>query len=226
MKRLLAAALVSTVLATPVVAADLDDTLPPGYTSFVSVSFLYSFGILDQGFEITDGADRLSGSFDPEYALGATLEAGVFLNERVRLSSDVRYSRTQYDSVSLLGQTVNLRSGDVEADRVQVFVNAAYEVPLADVGLAVPFFERSSVFALVGVGLTNFELDLDGQSGDETAFTAKIGLGTATAITDRVALVAETNYIFGSDFTFEDGRDRLEFDNEEIVSTIGLRFSF
>ena len=203
------------------------DVLPPNYTTFVSASFLYSFGILDQDFDITDGIDRVSGSFDPEYALGAKVEAGVFTSERVRFSVDLRYSKTEYDSVTLGGVTAAVPDVDeaLEADRFQAFANVAYEFPLADI-VTLPLLERTRVFGIAGVGVTNYELTIDGDSEDDTAFTAKVGLGTVFDLTERVALVGETNYIFGSDFEFEEDGVRIEVANEEIVSTIGLRFSF
>lgn len=233
MTRHLAKLLAATTLAvgfftasTARAADDLDtlDTLPPNYTTFVTVSFLYSFGVLDRDLEIRDVGFRATGAFEPDHSLGGSLEVGAFVSDRVRVSADLRISRTEFDGLSLAGQRGALR--DVDADSIQAFVNVAYEVPLADLGLTASFLSRTSIFGVAGLGATNFDLSTDGGSDDDTAFTAKVGLGFSTQLTDAVSLVSQTDYIFGPDFEFEDDGTELEIGNEEIVSMVGLRFSF
>lgn len=220
MKRLLTAALLTTALATPALAADDDlDVLPPNYTSFVNISLLYSFGILDRDFDLANATTRVEGSLDPSYSLGGTIEVGAFLSERVRVSTDLRYYTTDFDSVTLGGQTGSIV--DANVDNVQAFVNIAYEFPLADI-ITLPLLERSKIFGIAGIGAAYVDLGGD----DDTQFAAKVGLGTVTDLTETVALVSETDYIFGSDFEFESGGVTGELENSEIVSTIGLRFRF
>lgn len=198
------------------------DVLPPNYTSFVSVSFLYSFGVLDRDLDVSVPLPQIGarGNVDPRYALGGKVEAGAFVSDRLRFSVDARLYRTEFDgSIFIAGRQI---VSDARAGNLQGFVNVAYEFALADAGITLPLLERSKLFGIAGLGATYLDL---GET-DDTAFTAKLGIGTVTDITDTIALVAETDYIFGSDFEVERGVANGVLENQEIISTIGLRFRF
>ena len=214
---LLSAAVALSLMGSTALAADLDPPAPePMNDRFISASFLYGFGLLDRDLSV-DGFGTLD--IETDYVLGAKIEGGIFLTDRVRVSADFRYSKTEIDRLSAGGASIAV---DADFDQYQGFVNVAYEVALADLGLSAPFFERSKVFGIAGVGLAH----IDFEGVDDEAFTGKVGLGSVFSLTDNISLVSETNYIFGQDFEFSGAGVNVDVDNEEIVSMIGLRFSF
>ena len=250
MKRLLSALATAAAigLSTPALAADDLDVLPPNYTTFVSVSFLYGFGALDRDYEASQTIerltfDRLSGTFVPnretrrvggsfgiDRTIGAKIEAGAFVAERVRVSADLRFTRTNIESFARRDLDRSI-STDIDVEGIQGFVNLAYEFPLSDITM-LPLLQRTKVFGIAGIGAADATFKTRGEDSD-TVVVGKVGVGSVFDITDNVALISETNFIFGRDFEFEfegsffpEVASTTDLENREIVYTIGLRFSF
>ena len=252
MKTFLAAALATSMLSGAAHAADLVPVdIPENYSTFVAVKGGYGPSIIDNEFESTQGTGT-NGEFDDDYIFGGSLEAGVFLTDRVRLSVEANYGRIEHDRQVINGRAFRLDGG---TNLFQGFVKAAYELPLADIGFTAPLFERSSLVALGGVGFTHINsggrlrnfpgaaIDprlggtlLTGvQEEEDTVFSAKVGLGTVYRLTDRIDLVSETSYIFGSDaeltsrFTLPNGVvavSRSDVETQAVISQFGIRFRF
>lgn len=251
MKHLAAAALATTILSGPALAADLEPLdIPPNYSAFVSIKAGYGPSLIDNDFE----GDESSGSFDDDYIVGGSVEAGYFLTERFRLSAEVNYGRIEHDRQIINGTAFQLDGG---TNLTQVFAKAAYEVPLADLGLTAPIFERSAIVALGGIGFTHINsggrlradagilnplaagIPITGvQEEEDTVFSAKVGLGSTYRLTDRIDIVSETSFIFGSDAKLTSefavpaalgggtavSTSRVE--TRAVVSQVGIRFRF
>ena len=245
MKTILAAIAASTILATGAQAADpvLDPVAAPDvYRYFVAVKGGYGPSLIDNEFS---GATSF-GEFDDDYIVGGSLEAGLFLTERLRLSFEVNYAKIEHDTqvVNFRGAAAPLSGGfnlEGQTNIFQGFLKAAYEMPLADLGFSAPIFERSSVVALGGIGFTH--LDTNGvlalpaavggtgfQQEEDIVFSAKVGLGTVYRLTDRIDFVSETSFIFGQDATLTTvnagGASVSEVETRAIVSQLGIRFKF
>ena len=251
MKTLLAAFAATTVLATAFVgsasAADrvLDPVAAPDvYRYFVAIKGGYGPSPRDNDFESADGTGT-SGRFEDDYIVGGSIEAGAFVTERLRFSVELNYGRIEHDRQIINGGAFRLDGG---TNLTQVFVKGAYEMPLADLGLNAPIFERSSLVALGGIGFTHINSGgtvrgvpfspggttpffLDGrQEEEDTVFSAKLGLGSVYRLTDRVDFVSETSFIFGSEAELSSdfglATSTSNVDTNAIVSQIGLRFKF
>lgn len=218
MKRFLAAIAATTFLAGPAMAADLDPIESPAlYRYYVQGDFLYGFGTIDRDADLGPVEVEL----EPDFELGGKIEAGVFLTDRIRVSGDLRLFNTDFDSVTVPG--LGTTALDLDADTFQGFVNVAYEVALSDVGFTAPFFDRTSVFGIAGIGFshTDFDLAVPGET-DDTVLVGKVGLGSSYRFTENLSLVSETSFIFGEDLDIQG----ISIDAEQINSTIGLRFRF
>ena len=243
MKILLAVLAAGTVLSAPAFAADLDPVASPDvYRYFVAVKGGYGPSLIDNDYS---GAGS-SGKFDDDHIVGGSLEAGVFLSERMRLSFEVNYGKLEHDT-----QVVNFRGAaaplsgrfalEGQTNIFQGFVKAAYEMPLSDLGFSAPIFERSSIVALGGIGFTH--LDTNGvlnlpaavggpgfQQEEDIVLSGKVGLGSVYRLTDRIDLVSETSFIFGQDATLTTvnlaGTSTSEVETQAIVSQLGIRFKF
>ena len=254
MKHLLAAAFATTILAGPALAADLDPIdIPENFSAFVSIKAGYGPSLIDNDFESADGTGT-SGFFDDDYIFGGSIEAGYFITERFRLSAELNYGRIEHDRQIINGTAFDLEGG---TNLTQGFIKAAYEMPLADLGLTAPIFERSAIVALGGLGFTHINsggrlrnvgfaapvpggaIFLDGrQEEEDTVFSAKVGLGSTYRLTDRIDIVSETSFIFGSDaeLTSEFAipaalgggsvTSTSDVETRAIVSQIGIRFRF
>lgn len=261
MKHLLAVALATTILSGQAFAADaiVDDPvldpvdIPANYSAFVSIKAGYGPSLINNDFESV-AANGPSGEFDDDYIVGGSVEAGYFLTERFRLSAEVNYGRIEHEFQEIDGRRFALDGG---TNLTQVFAKAAYELPLADIGLTAPIFSRSSLVALGGVGFTHINsggrLRGDGallnpglaglpvvgaQEEEDTVFSAKVGLGSAYRLTDRIDLVSETSFIFGTDAELSSEfalpaalgggtvKSISDVETNAIVSQIGIRFRF
>ena len=229
-------------------AADLDPIETPElYRYFVALKGGYGPSLIDNDFESADGTGT-DGRFEDDYIFGGSLEAGVFLSERFRLSAEVNYGRIEHDRQIINGRAFRLDGG---TNLTQVFAKAAYEVPLADVGLTAPLFERTSIVALGGLGFTHINsggtvrnvplptrnparpfIVRDGiQNEEDTVFSAKVGLGTVYRLTENIDIVSETSFIFGSDaeLTSNFGGGLVstsDVETQAVVSQLGIRFKF
>ena len=252
MKNLLAAFAATTMLgatglATTASAADLDPVAAPDvYRYFVAIKGGYGPSLLDNEFESADGTGT-SGEFDDDYIVGGSIEAGAFVTEHLRFSLELNYGRIEHDRQVINGTAFRLDGG---TNLTQLFVKGAYEMPLADLGLTAPIFERSSLVALGGIGFTHINsggtvrgvpfatgnpaapvVFLDGrQEEEDTVFSAKLGLGSVYRLTERIDFVSETSFIFGTEAElssdFGVGVSTSNVDTNAIVSQIGLRFKF
>lgn len=242
-------------------AADLDPIAPEiaaqNYQYFVTAKIGAGPSLIDNEFVTTTptaaGPSVSTGEFDDEWIAGVGVEAGAFLSDNIRVSAQFNIGRIEHDrevlssGATFAGLTAAGLSPALPLNGhtkvYQGFAKVAYEVPLADLGLTAPIFERSSVFAVGGVGFTHLRskasLDLrivNGLVGDvdaeDTVLSGLVGFGTAYAITDNLDLVSETNFVFGGDadlgFTLLNGavRARTVAETQALTSQVGLRFKF
>ena len=216
---------------------------------------------IDADISAIGGPDAsVSGFVENDYLIGASIEVGAFVTDNLRFSVEGTYgyveNETQVvDAASLPAIGAAFGAGAqaaAEADLLgedsvdgqtftaQGFVKAAYEVPVAENFL---FLRELRVFGTAGVGFVHFNNNLvleeannpvfqDARAeGQDTVLAGKIGFGTVSKLTDRIALTSEFNYLFGEDaeLELETAGGQIvpfELETEAILFQSGIRISF
>ena len=231
--------------------------------AFISAKFGYGPAFADNDIEadlsgvvagltgVANNGTTVSGQVENDYLIGGSIEAGYFLTDNFRLSVEGTYGYVENelqvieDANNPLGLPGLI--GDDELDgqtfTAQGFLKAAYEVPVAENFL---FLRELRVFGTAGVGFVHFNNNLvleeannavfqDARAeGQDTVLAGKVGFGTVSKLTDRIAFTNEFNYLFGEDADLElvttpaTGSQVVPFtlETEAILFQSGIRISF
>ncbi|MEM6973532.1 MAG: outer membrane beta-barrel protein [Pseudomonadota bacterium] len=86
--------------------------------------------------------------------------------------------------------------------------------------------DRGMLYARAGYQALVIEASLAGTETREVLHGARVGVGAAVAVTDRVAIRAEYLYSFFGDKDYRAGPTRLQVEAEQGVARVGLVFGF
>jgi len=166
---------------------------------------------------------KLEGSFDTDYALGAT--AGFDFPFGLRAEGEVTWRRNSFDEIeaTAAGVAVNL-TADGDVDGVAVMGNAWYDISLP--GPVTPYVGG-------GIGLVHVSLDkltttvpgvgtftlTDGES--DTAFAFQLGAGAAIKVAPKIHLTVDYRYLNATGLDF----DGTEADYRSHTALVGIRFT-
>ena len=224
--------------------------------AFLSVKFGYGPAIADNDIDADISAlagpgARVSGFVENDYLVGASVEAGVFLTDNFRVSLEGTYGYVENDTQVVdaavvpafpagAGLLIGEDTVDGQTFTAQGFAKVAYEVPVAENFL---FLREFRVFGTAGVGFVHFNNNLTlteannpvflnaRAEGQDTVLAGKVGFGTVSKLTDRIALTSEFNYLFGEDAELElvttgGAVVPFELETEALLFQTGIRIAF
>ena len=225
--------------------------------AFIGVKFGYGPAFADNDIEVDLGATDFgpgataSGYVDNDYLIGGSIEAGVFLTDNFRVSLEGTYGYVENDTQVVdaavvpafpagAGLLIGEDTVDGQTFTAQGFAKVAYEVPVAENFL---FLREFRVFGTAGVGFVHFNNNLTlteannpvflnaRAEGQDTVLAGKVGFGTVSKLTDRIALTSEFNYLFGEDAELElvttgGAVVPFELETEALLFQTGIRIAF
>ncbi|OEE57712.1 hypothetical protein A1OO_15550 [Enterovibrio norvegicus FF-33] len=236
---------------TPVLFAAFATTL---FSGIASAEGLYATGLLGKSYQATDSepygnniaqdAD-FPGKFDAGDGTVTTLGLGYIINEQFRVETRLGYREGKFNSQrvgtgSRVGEEYAL-NGKLKSTTLTL--EGFYDVntgtaftPYLKAGVGVARNEYSA--KLGGAGVQGFFDQLDGTSdgfyddyADETSteFTWNVGIGTSYAITEKMSLIGEYQFVSLGDASTgqDDFTDGFRIDNATAHEVqLGLRYLF
>ena len=154
------------------------------------------------------------------YDTGFTFGGAVgYMMDNFRVEGEIAYQTNDIDSLSAYGESVPL-NGDMSA--LTFLVNG-----YLDFATGGPF----TPYITAGIGYSNVDVEIEGESEDDNLFTYQIGAGLGYAMSETVTLDLRYRYLGAEDFEtsesmpgFGSGSLKAEVSSHNI--TAGLRFAF
>lgn len=160
---------------------------------------------------LTDGIDDLELSFDPGY--GITVALGHAYNSGFRAEAEFGYFKSDLDKVDWKGVGTASVSGD--GTLMSVMLNAFYDFMPG--GTVSPFLGA-------GIGYANAELDIEGESEDDSLFAYQLAAGVAFKVSEGMKCDVQYRYFGTEEPDFGDGVDVDSIAVHNLM--VGLRYSF
>ena len=150
-------------------------------------------------------------SYDSGFTIGGAVG---YMVENFRFEGELSYQTNDMDSLSAFGLSGPV-NGDISV--LTFLVNGYFD--FATGGPLVPY-------VTAGIGYSNFDVEMDGDSEDDNLFTYQFGLGVGYAINEKVTLDLRYRYLGFEDYEYSDATGRLSADISSHNITAGLRFAF
>jgi opacity protein-like surface antigen len=157
-----------------------------------------------------------SGSGEISYDTGLTAGGSVgYMMDTFRVEGEVSYQANDMDKISGNGGSLFV-NGDISA--LTFLVNGYID-----------FYTGGPVtpFITAGIGYSNVEADIEGESNDENLFTYQLGAGIGYAISETLTLDFRYRYLGAEDYEYSEvgaGSINAEISSHNISA--GLRFAF
>ena len=151
-------------------------------------------------------------SYDSGFTVGG---AAGYMMEKFRFEGEVSYQTNDIDSLSAVGESISV-NGDVSA--LTFLANGYFD--FATGGPLTPYITA-------GIGYSNVEIDIEGESDDDNLFTYHLGVGVGYAMSEQVTLDLRYRYLGFEDYEYsESGVGSLSAEVSSHNITAGLRFAF
>jgi opacity protein-like surface antigen len=157
-----------------------------------------------------------SGTAELSYDTGFTIGGAVgYMMEKFRLEGELSYQTSDIDSLSGPGGSMSI-NGDISA--LTLLANGYIDFDTG--GPLTPYITA-------GIGYSNVEADIEGESDDDNLFTYQLGIGIGYAMSETMTLDLRYRYLGFEDYEYsESGVGSLSIEAASHNITAGLRFAF
>jgi opacity protein-like surface antigen len=156
-----------------------------------------------------------AGTGELAYDTGFTFGGAVgYMMEKFRFEGEVSYQTNDMDSISGPGGSVSV-DGDVSA---LTFLANGY-IDFATGGPLTPYITA-------GIGYSNVDAEIEGESEDDNLFTYQLGVGVGYAVSEKMTLDLRYRYLGFEDYEYSDAYGSLSAEVSSHNITAGLRFAF
>jgi OOP family OmpA-OmpF porin len=158
------------------------------------------------------GSETAELSYDTGFTVGGAVG---YMMENFRVEGEISYQTNDMDSLSAYGVSIPF-DGDISA--LTFLVNGYMD--FATGGPLTPYITG-------GLGYSNVDATIEGESNDDNLFTYQLGVGVGYAMSERMTLDLRYRYLGFEDYEYsEAGIGSLSAEVSSHNITAGLRFAF
>jgi opacity protein-like surface antigen len=152
----------------------------------------------------------------PTYDHGFTVGGAVgYMMEKFRFEGELSYQTNDMDSLPGPGGSLSL---NCDVSVLTLLTNGYFDFSTG--GPLTPYIT-------VGLGYSNVEIVIEGESYDDNLFTYQLGIGVGYAMTEQITLDLRYRYLGFEDYEYsESGVGSLSAEVSSHNITAGLRFAF